>query len=640
MGSSPPHRDHFLLHLLDRPFKLYNFPMVEFEKLQGLAKLIRRDILVSTTRAGSGHPTSSLSAVELMTVLFFAGFLKLDLKNPKNPANDKVIFSKGHATPLLYALYQACGVISDDELKKYRSFDSNLEGHPTPRFEFVDVATGALGQGLSAGVGMALAARLKKLPDRIYVLLGDSEMSEGQIWEAVQIASYYKVSNLIGVLDVNRLGQRGETMLGWDIETYQKRVSAFGWETVLVKDGNNLEEVYSAFEKTQTLTEKPVMIIAKTVKGKGVSFLENADGWHGKAVPKEKLEEALKEIGEVDLGLKGEVAKPTNSTLRVGNGPLGQNRIAVEYKVGEMVATREAYGDALVALGETFPNLVALDAEVSNSTFSEKFKEKFPERFFEMFIAEQNMASVALGMSKTSLIPFVSTFAAFLTRTFDQLRMAQYSNPNIKLVGSHAGVSIGQDGPSQMGLEDLAMMRAILESVVFYPADATSCAKLTRIMAENDGLFYLRTTREKTPIIYDSKEEFKIAGSKVLKQSANDQAVVFTAGITLHEGLKAYDELKKEGADVAVVDLYCVKPLDEETVKKLAKKTKKVIVVEDHYPYGGLGEAVKSALAGMDVAVTHLAVTQIPRSGKPEELLAFEEIDSLAIINAVKETRK
>ncbi len=634
-------------------------------QLKELCRLVRYDIITSTTAAGSGHPSSSLSATELMTTLYFGGFLHYDLQNPKYPLNDRVIFSKGHASPLLYSLYQATGILTYKQLLTLRKFDSILEGHPSPRFKYVDVATGALGQGLSLGLGMALGIKLltkKQKVNRepkVWVLMGDSEFAEGQIWEALEVASYYKLNNLIGILDVNRLGQRGETMLGWDIRRYDERVKTFGWETIVVDDGHNLEKVYKAFQQAETTVSVsgPKMIIAKTIKGKGVSFMANADGWHGKAVPKDKLDEVLKELGPVDLKMKGKISKPTikgdnldlqGTQLRSGkNGPKAAVRVNTDelstgYTVGSMVATREAYGESLAALGKTNPNLVVFDAEVSNSTYAEKFQAAYTDRYFEMFITEQNMVSAALGISKIGFIPFSSTFAAFLTRAFDQIRMAQYSQPNLKFCGSHAGVSIGQDGPSQMGLEDLAMMRSILESVVFYPSDAVSAAKMVEIMSNNKGTFYLRTTREKTPVIYKQNETFSIGGSKILRQSGKDIAVVFAAGITLHESLKAHEELKKEGVNIAVVDIYCVKPIDYKTIQQFNHLP--IIVVEDHYPAGGLGEAVESALLEDKTRnitrLIHLSVRQIPRSGSPDELLNFEQINAAAIIKAVKQAHK
>lgn len=607
-----------------------------------LIHLIRYNILTSTTAAGTGHPTSSLSAVELLTVLFFQGYFRYDFDNPKNIFNDRIIFSKGHAAPLLYSLYQAAGIISREELLSLRKFSSRLEGHPTPELPYVDVATGSLGQGLSTGLGMALGVKLKiknskikiSREPNIFVLLGDSEFAEGQIWEALQLAGHYRTNNLIGILDVNRLGQRGETMLGWDVKTYQKRISSFGWETIVI-DGHNVAEITRAYEEIgNSKSEKPKMIIAKTIKGKGISFLENHDNWHGKSLPEADLQKALAEIEPVDTQLTATVSKPEI----IQNVPV-KKPIKIDfppYDRTKLAATREAYGDGLIAIAKKSDGLVVLDAETSNSTYAEKIKKTHPELFYEMYIAEQNMVSTAVGFDKIGYIPFVSSFAAFLTRAFDQIRMSQYSKANIKIVGSHAGVSIGPDGSSQMALEDLAMMRSILHSVVLYPSDAISTIKLIELLYNFHGISYLRLTREKTPILYNENETFSIGGSKVLFQSDKDTAVIVAAGITLHESIKAYNELQKENISVAVIDAYSVKPLDEKTIKSFAEKTKKVIIVEDHYPYGGLGEAVKSALSGMNIEIRHLAVTKIPQSGKPAELLRFEEIDAEAIVKAAK----
>jgi len=606
---------------------------VEIEKLRGLAKLVRYYVLVSTTHAGSGHPTSSLSATELMTGLLFGGTYRYDPGHPAHPNNDRLIFSKGHASPLLYALWAAAGELSEDDLMTYRSFGSRLEGHPTVTFPFVEAATGSLGQGLSIGLGIALNAKfLDKLPYRTYVLLGDSEMAEGSQWEAMQIAAHYGLDNLIGMLDVNRLGQRGETMYGHDIEAYRGRISSFGWETISI-DGHSFEEVLEAYKEAQKAS-RPVMIIARTIKGKGVSFVEDADGWHGKALGKEDLERALDELGEVDKSLRGGIARPED--LQPGARPEGEAG-KIDYPQGEPVATRDAYGNALVRIAAAFPNLVSLDGEVSNSTRAQKFKEAFPERFFEMYIAEQNMAGAALGLATRGKIPFVSSFAAFLSRAFDQIRMSQYSDGNIKFVGSHAGVSIGQDGPSQMGLEDLAMFRTILNGIVLYPCDAVSTEKLVEVCAGHKGMSYLRTTRMKTPVIYGREEVFAIGGSKVLRKSENDLVTVVAAGVTLHEALAAHEELRKEGIPIRVIDLYSIKPVDEETLTRAARETNAIVTVEDHYPEGGLGDAVRSTLAAADVPVFSLAVRAKPRSGKPDELLDYEAISGKAIVSKVKE---
>lgn len=620
--------------------------------LENLSKLIRYDILTSTTEAGSGHPTSSLSAVELMVELFFNNYFK---------KGDRFILSKGHASPLLYSLYHAGGLIDSKELLTLRKFGSRLEGHPNPRLPYVDVATGSLGQGLSVGLGMALGLKLKfkTLSPKIWVLMGDSEMAEGQIWEAMGIASYYKVNNLVGIIDVNRLGQYGETVEGWDIYNYQEKVKAFGWEPVVIKNGHNFDEISACFNKIiKTKTNKPVMVIAKTIKGKGVSFLENKNGWHGKALNKDQLKLALKELGKLDLKVRGKTNitkqasfKTTNSLIVDKKTSKILNRLellstnvndSTNKTSNYLVATREAYGDALVNLGKLNPNIVVLDAEVANSTFENKFQKAFPNRFFEMFIAEENMMSVALGLSKIGYVPFVSTFAAFLTQTYDQIRMAQYSKPNLKIVGSHAGVSIGADGPSQMGLEDIAMMRSILNSVVFYPSDAISTKKIVKLMSDNSGLFYLRTTREKLPTIYTEKEQFEIGGLKIHAsykpaRSIKKKVLVITAGITLHEAFKAQKKLIKKNVEIVIVDLYCIKPLNNKLLSQLISRYKNVIVVEDHYPYGGIGEAISSLITMHKLKIKnliHLAVNKIPTSGTPNQLLSFEEIDEKAIVKA------
>jgi len=626
--------------------------MLDFEKLKKLCQLIRYDILTSTTEAKSGHPSTALSAVELLVTLFFAGFYHYDLKNPKSIGNDRLIFSKGHTSPLFYSLYHAAGAVSYKELMTLRKFASPLEGHATPRFAFADVATGSLGQGLSIGIGMAMGIKLRiknlelriKREPKVFVLLGDSEMAEGQIWEALEIGSQYKLNNVVAILDVNRLGQNGATMIGWDLETYEKRVKSFGWETIVVDDGHDLNKVFKAFENATSSTDKPVMIIAKTIKGKGVSFIENKDGWHGKPLPKDMLESALKEIGEVDLKVRGVINAP-NFKLKIDYLKFNENcKLKIEnYKTGNQIATREAYGDALVALGETNKNIVVLDAEVGNSTYANKFQKVFPDRFFQLFIAEQNMVSVALGLDKIGFIPFAATFSAFLTRTFDQIRMAQYSQGNIKITGSHAGVSIGEDGPSQMGLEDISMMRSLLNCVVFYPSDAVSTAALIKIMADKKGIFYLRTTRGKAPVIYKENEKFKIGGSKIHKivGVGRDRpiALIIAAGVTLHEALKAQTDLAKSGIETVVLDCYSVKPLDVQSINRLAKEIKNIVVVEDHYPAGGIGEAITDLIVNCKLKIenyVHLCVKKIAFSGTPEELLHYEEIDAEAIIKAVK----
>lgn len=609
--------------------------MFNQQNLQALARLIRYFILISTTQAGSGHPTSSMSAAELMAVLFFGGILRADLDNPDHPNNDRIIFSKGHASPLFYALYAAAGAVTEEELKSLRKFGSRLEGHPMPAFPYTEAATGSLGQGLAIGAGMALNAKyLDKLPYKTYVLIGDSEMTEGSQWESIQLAAHYHLDNLMGILDINRLGQRGETMYGHDVAAYQKRIEAFGWETIII-DGHSLPEIFEAYQKAFSVKQKPIMIIAKTLKGKGVSFLENQDGWHGKTLNQDELKKALNELGPIEMALRGEILKPENNNKEILQ--IKKQAAALQYDRSKPVATRKAYGNALVRIYPEFPDIVVLDAEVSNSTFAETFKKQYPDHYFEMFVAEQNMVGTALGFSRRGKIPFVSTFAAFFTRAFDQIRMSQYSNSNIKFVGSHVGVSIGEDGASQMGLEDIAMFRALLNSVVLYPCDAVSTEKLVVEAAKHQGNVYIRTTRKDTPIVYAPNDEFPIGGSKTLKTSPEDVITIITAGITLFEALNAYEELKKENISVRVIDLYSVKPVDVQTLQRAVRETKALITVEDHFAEGGIHDAVQSVIADQPIRIFSLAVTKMPHSGKPEELLEYEEISAHAIVKKVKE---
>ncbi len=601
--------------------------------LEGLARLIRYYSLVSTTEAGSGHPTSSLSAADLMAGLLFGGTFRFDLDDPRHPNNDRLIFSKGHASPLFYAIWAAAGKVTEKELLTLRKFGSPLEGHPTPAFRYTEAATGSLGQGLSIGLGMAMNAKyLDKLPYRTYVLLGDSEMAEGSVWEAMEIAAYYKLGNLVGILDVNRLGQRGETMYGHDLSIYKRKAAAFGWEPIVI-DGHHLPQIVTAFEQASQMSDRPYMIIARTLKGKGVSFIEDKNGWHGKALKKDELARALEELGPVDRDLRGRIEPPQDAKP----APVKAMQAArVSFTTDKPVATRHAYGTALSRLAPQYPDIVVLDGEVSNSTYAEIFKNSHPDRFFEMFIAEQNMVGAALGLALQRKVPFVSTFAAFLTRAADQIRMSQYSNANIKFCGSHAGVSIGEDGSSQMGLEDIALFRAVLGSVVLYPSDAVSTEKLVEEMTKHQGICYLRTTRMETPILYRNDEAFWIGGSKVLRSSRKDAATVVAAGITLHEALKAYEELKKEGILIRVIDLYSVKPVDVATLRQAAEDTGFIITVEDHYAEGGIADAVRTALSKDPVPVHSLAVRAMPKSGKPEELLDYEGINAKAIVEAVK----
>ncbi len=602
-----------------------------------LAKLVRYYILISTTEAGSGHPTSSLSATDFMTVLMFGGFLKADLNNPEYNNNDRLIFSKGHAAPLLYALYAVAGKINEKELLTLRKFGSKLEGHPAMSFPYTESATGSLGQGLSIGAGMAMNAKLEKLNYKTYVLLGDSEMTEGSVWEAFAWSAYNKLDNLIAIVDINRLGQRGETMYGHNLAIYKKKIEAFGWKVFIV-DGHNLLEIEKTFKQAEKIIGKPVAILAKTIKGKGIKFWENKEGWHGKTLAQDELKQALKDLGQINKKLKGNVIKPKIKTII--NPQLSiTNKLPItnyQYKIGDLVATRKAYGQTLVELFNKFSEMVVLDAETSNSTYAEFFKKVYPERFLEMFIAEQNMFSVALGLSRRGKKPFVSTFGAFWSRAYDQIRMAQYSKPNLVICGSHAGVSIGEDGPSQMALEDIAMMRSVLNSVVMYPADAVATKAIMKLLTKHVGMSYLRTTREALPVLYKNTEKFKIGGSKVLYKSTKDIITVIGAGITLHEAQKAYKELKAQKINIRVIDLYSVKPLDLITLKKAAQDTKQIIVVEDHHKEGGLYEAITGALINENVKIYSLAVNKMPKSGTPTQLLDYENISAKAIIKLIK----
>ena len=605
----------------------------ETATMEKIAALVRYHILTATTRAGSGHPTSALSAVELMTCLLFGNIFRYAPSRPEHPNNDRLIFSKGHASPLLYALWTVAGVVSEEEMMTYRKFGSRLEGHPTTVFPHAEAATGSLGQGLSIGVGMALNARLDKLPYRTYVLIGDSEMAEGSQWEAAQIAAHYKLDNLVGILDVNRLGQRGETMYGHDLDAYRQRLEAFGWATVTVDNGHDPDQVLAGYQKLAGHGGRPAMLIARTLKGKGVSLVEDQDGFHGKALDEDQLAAALRELGEVDREVRGTIAAPKD----IGPPEITRGETEpVTYGVNESVATRHAFGNALKRIYPAFPDIVSLDGEVSNSTGAETFKKAFPDRFFEMYIAEQNMAGAALGLARRGKIPFVSTFGAFMSRAYDQIRMSRYSDANIKYVGSHAGVSIGQDGPSQMALEDLAFFRTIPDCLVFYPCDAVSTEKLVTAAAEYEGMAYLRTTRQGTPVIYEPGEEFPPGGCKVLRRSSSDRALLVAAGITVHEALAAFDELNDEhGISVGVIDLYSIKPVDAKTLKEAAVNIGLIITVEDHHPEGGLGDAVRGALWDAWVPIHSMAVDRIPKSGTPRELLDFEGISRRAIVDKV-----
>lgn len=620
---------------------VYAMEDISKNDLLELARLVRYWILLSTSEAKSGHPSSSLSAVELMVALLFGGRFRAELNEPQHPRNDRLIFSKGHASPLLYALYAAAGELREEQLMSLRKFGSPLEGHPTPRFRFAEAATGSLGQGLSIGLGMALNAKyLDKLPYNTYVLLGDGELAEGQNWEAIQLASHYKLGNLIAILDVNRLGQASQTMLGHEVNAYAERISAFGWRTITV-NGHDFPQIIAAYRQASYDIGAPTMIIAKTLKGKGIARMEDKEGWHGKPLSKREFTKAVKELGKPETIVQGTIAKPAiHVQPPKDESPLRKTKNLPVFKKGMDAATRVAYGSGLVKTAVENPLIVVLDADMKNSTYAKTFEEHFPERFFEMYIAEQNMVSVALGLSLRGKVPFVSTFGAFLTRAFDQIRMASYSHANIKFAGSHVGVSIGQDGPSQMGLEDIAMFRSIHSSVVLYPSDAVSCEKLVAQAASHHGIVYLRTTRKETPVIYDEGEEFRIGGSKVVEQSESDRITVIGAGVTLHEALDAHDTLKNEGISIRVIDLYSVKPIDVPSLKKAATETEALVVVEDHHPEGGIAEAIRSALSGMATPIHSLSVTREEMSGKPEELLDYEDIASIDIVDFIHKLSK
>ena len=619
-----------------------NSTSADLEALREKARLLRIHSLRMTTRAGSGHPTTCLSAAEIVAVLFFHA-MRFDPRNPDAPDADRFVLSKGHGAPLLYAAQAEAGVYPVGRLSTLREFSSELEGHPTPRIPGVDAATGSLGQGLSVGAGMALAAkRLEKNGVRVYVLLGDGEMAEGNVWEAAAFASHYELDNLIAIVDVNGLGQSQRTMYGHDADVFRQRFQANGWDTAVV-DGHDLNAVVAAVDRMRTAdggyaAGRPRAILARTEKGHGVSFLADKDGWHGKPLSKDELARAL---GELHPLPPTEDPDPKSYARPAGAPPADFPALPPpSYTPGQQVATREAYGHALARVGAVNPKIVAIDADVKNSTFAEFLQKEHAERFFQGYIAEQNMVSVGVGLGARGYTPFVASFACFLSRAYDQVRMAAISRSNIKLCGSHCGISIGEDGPSQMGLEDLAMFRAIASATVLYPSDAVSADRLTEALARMPGIGYIRTTRPKTPVLYAADEKFPIPGFKVLKQSPQDRAAVVAAGITLHEALKAHAELGKQGVAVRVIDLYSVKPIDAAGLAAHVRETGgRVVVVEDHFPEGGLGEAVFSALAtaGAQLAgAKHLAVSRVAHSGKADELLDAFGISASHIATAVK----
>jgi transketolase len=605
--------------------------------IQEKARRLSALSMMSTTAAGSGHPTSCMSAAELVAGLFFYA-MKFDPKNPNSNDSDRFVLSKGHAAPLLYAALAEAGVFPESRVMTLRKFSSELEGHPTPRVPGVDAATGSLGQGLSVGVGLAIGARLDKSATRVYVLIGDGEMAEGQIWEAAAFAGHYKLDNLTVLADVNALGQSAPTMYQHDMEAYRRKFESEEWATEVI-DGHDVAAVLAALDRAKAVKGRPHAILARTVKGHGVRFLAGKEHWHGKPLSKDQLAQALKEIGGTI-----EIAPDPGKSYERESLPQPPDFPAPappDYADGKPVATREAYGNALKRLGGVNPHIVAMSGDVKNSTFSEIFGDAYPDHFYQGYIAEQNLVSAGVGLAARGKVPFVDSFACFLSRAYDQVRMAAISRSNLNLCGSHCGVSIGEDGPSQMALEDLAMFRAVHSSAVLYPSDAVSAERLTETMARRSGINYLRTSRPKTPILYSNDEKFPVPGFKVLRQSAQDRATVIGAGITLHEALKAADQLKSQGTAIRVIDLYCVKPLDGKAIaEQIAATDGGLVTVEDHWPEGGIGEAVIAALAKCGIAPAKfrlLAVNGMPRSGKPDELLDAFGISARHIADAVRE---
>ncbi|KAJ7316841.1 hypothetical protein JRQ81_003003 [Phrynocephalus forsythii] len=605
------------------------------QALRDTANRLRINSIRATTAAGSGHPTSCCSAAEIMSVLFFHT-MRYKPQDPRSPNNDRFVLSKGHAAPILYAVWAEAGFIHESELLNLRKIDSILEGHPVPKQAFTDVATGSLGQGLGAACGMAYTGKyFDRASYRVYCVLGDGELSEGSVWEAMAFAGFYKLDNLVAILDINRLGQSDPAPLQHHVEIYQKRCEAFGWHAIVV-DGHSVEELCKAFGQAK---HQPTAIIAKTFKGKGITGIEDKENWHGKPLPKNMAEQVIQEIDD-----KIQNKKRLSPALPQDNVPIVNIRNVKmpsppNYKLGEKVATRKAYGLALAKLGHACDRVVALDGDTKNSTFSELFKKEHPGRFIECYIAEQNMVSVAVGCAtRDRNIVFASTFATFYTRAYDQIRMAAISESNINLCGSHCGVSIGEDGPSQMGLEDLCMFRAIPNSTVFYPSDAVSTEKAVELAANTKGICFIRTSRPENTVIYGSNEDFHAGQAKVVFKGKDDQVTVIGAGVTLHEALAAAEQLKKEKIPIRVIDPFTIKPLDKKTILENARATKgRIITVEDHYYEGGIGEAVSAVVVGEPgVTVTRLAVSHIPRSGKPAELLRMFGIDKDGIIQAVK----
>jgi transketolase len=605
--------------------------------LHNIATRLRIDSVRATTEAGSGHPTSCCSAADLVAAIFFSE-MRYDPRNPQNPDNDRFVLSKGHAAPVLYAAWAEAGIVRREDLLTLRRFDSDLEGHPTPRLPWVDVATGSLGQGICAAVGIALNARRINSDYRTYVMLGDGEIAEGSVWEAAHGAVHENLDSLCGIIDVNGLGQSRASLWAHDISAYCARWQAFGWHAIAI-DGHNMDAILSAFDEARSTRGRPTMIVARTLKGKGVSFVEGKPGWHGKPFKKgEEVERALAELEQQFVAEELPAAQPRPRDVprppSKPPAPLGPP----SYALGDKVATREAYGTAIARLGANDDRVVALDADVGNSTFSEKFEHQHPKRFFEAYIAEQLMVGAAMGLAARGAIPFPATFAAFFSRASDFIRMAAIGNNNIKMAGSHAGVSIGEDGPSQMALEDLAMMRTQPNVTVLYPCDAVSTDRLVERMAYHNGPAYMRTSRPKTPVIYGPDDTFHIGGLNVLREAGSDVATVIGAGVTVFEALEAHDLLSKQGVTIRVIDLYSVQPIDTATLVRCARETKgRLITVEDHYVGGGIGDAVAAAVAGHGFSVHRLAVREIPRSGAAEQLLDYYGISARHIVDAVTE---
>jgi transketolase len=604
--------------------------MDKIKALEKIAQRLRIHSFKMTTKAGSGHPTTCSSMAELAACLFFDE-MRYNIHDPYDWSNDEFVLSKGHAAPLLWAAYAEAGIISQKSLMSLRKITSTLEGHPTPRMKWVKGATGSLGQGLSVGVGLALAMKLGKCPRRVYVVLGDGECAEGAVWEAANQASLAGLDNLCAILDINRLGQSDPTMHEHDLDVYERKFKAFGWNAIKI-DGHNVTQILSALKKAKQ-SKKPTAIVAKTIKGKGVSFCEDRNGWHGKPLKKDVLQRALDELGPMpDIDAKKYVKKPN----KLKKPQLKRGFRFTKNTYDKDTATRRAYGNALVNLGKVNESVVSIDGDVKNSTYADSFFTAFPKRSFDVYIAEQNMVGIGIGMAARGYLPFLATFAAFLCRAHDQIRMAGYSFSNMKLVGSHVGVSIGADGPSQMGLEDIALFRPIPGCAVLYPSDAYSTEGCVEAMARYRGLAYLRTTRPATPSLYKKGEDFPIGGSRVLKKSQKDKVAVIAAGITVHEALKAYEDLKKDDVLIRVIDAYSVQPLDPKIKKEVEKAGNKAVVVEDHFRNGGLGDAIASLLAGKTI-LHHLAVDELPRSGEPQELLEKYGISAAHIERAVKQ---